>query len=354
MKGCTAGRVVDTYFVHSTLTAVASSARRATVDAFSSERFARARRAAVPAAEDQVTPGVCGSGRLGDVSLGGCGHDERVGTGRRSGGVGTRDAHGTGDSVDVGAYDRYLGRWSRLFLPALIEAAACGRGDRVVDVATGPGDAALAVRDVVGDDGVVIGCDIAPAMARAASQRSGGTLAVVVADAKRLPFPDATFDAVICQLGLMFFPSPHDALVEFARIVRPGGRVAVGVLSTSEHVAMWGVLAAVLSGHLPDQHEIFHLSFSLADPDTVTELFTAAGYGAVQVEAHVRGGEFKSLDEYWEPIERGIGQLPHAYCSLPEPVRRRVRDEVNDHLAPYRDGDRFAMSVEALLATGHR
>jgi ubiquinone/menaquinone biosynthesis C-methylase UbiE len=258
---------------------------------------------------------------------------------------------GVGESVDIGAYDRYLGRWSRLFLPALIEAAACGRGDRVLDVATGPGDAALAVRAVVDSEGMVIGCDIAPAMARAASQRSGGTLPVV-ADAQRLPFRDGTFDAVICQLGLMFFPSPRDALVEFARIVRPGGRVAVGVLSTPERAAMWGVLAAVLSGHLPGQHDVFHLSFSLADPDTVTELFTAAGYRDVHVEGHVRGGVCESLDDYWEPIERGIGQLPHAYCSLPEPVRRRVRDEVNDHLAPYRDGGRLVMSVEALIATG--
>jgi ubiquinone/menaquinone biosynthesis C-methylase UbiE len=261
---------------------------------------------------------------------------------------------GAGQNVDVGAYDRYIGRWSRLFLPALIEATACRRGDRVLDIATGPGDAALAARAVVGGDGVVIGCDIAPGMARAAHQRSHGTLSVVVADAQRLPFTDGTFDAVICQLGLMFFPSPGDALVEFARVVRPDGRVAAGVLSTPERAAPWGVLAAVLSRHLPGQHDIFNLSFSLADPDTVTEMFTAAGYRDVHVQSHVRAGAFASLDDYWEPIERGVGQLPHAFCSLPEPVRRRVRDEVNGHLAPYRDGDRLVMTAEALIATGHR
>lgn len=87
-----------------------------------------------------------------------------------------------------------------------------------MDVATGPGDAAIAVRSVVGGGGLVIGCDIATGMARAAQQRSGGTLAVVAADGQQLPFGNDTFDAVICQLGLMFFPRPGEALVEFARI----------------------------------------------------------------------------------------------------------------------------------------
>ena len=261
---------------------------------------------------------------------------------------------GSDGSVDLVAYDRYLGRWSRLFVPALVEAAGIGRGDRVLDVATGPGDAAIAVLSIVGGGGLVIGCDIATGMAHAAHQRSGGTLAVVAADGQQLPFRNDTFDAVICQLGLMFFPRPDEALVEFARIARPAGRVAVAVLSTPERAAMWGVLARVLSDHLPDQHKAFHLSFSLADPGMVIELFTRAGYRDVQVQRHVRDSVFESLDDYWEPIERGMGSLPHAYCSLPETVRRRVHDEVNDILSAYRDGDRLVMSVEALIAAGHR
>lgn len=181
---------------------------------------------------------------------------------------------GSDGSVDLAAYDRYLGRWSGLFVPALVEAAGIGRGDRVLDVATGPGDAAIAVRSVA-------------------------------ADGQQLPFGNDTFDAVICQLGLMF------------------------------SAAMWGVLARVLSDHLPDQHKAFHLSFSLADPGTMIELFTRAGYRDVQVQRHVRNSVFESLDDYWEPIERRMGSLPHAYCSLPEPVRRRVHDEVNDLLGAY-------------------
>lgn len=260
---------------------------------------------------------------------------------------------GSGETLDVIAYDRYLGRWSRLFLPALLQGAEIGPRDRVLDVGTGPGDGAIAVRDVVGGGGVVIGCDVAMAMVRAAHDRAQGTFAVVTGDAQRLPFGDGAFGAVVCQLGLMFFPNPRDALIEFARVVRPGGRVAVGVVSTAARAPMWGVLAGVLSDHLPAQHDAFHQSFSLADPVGLLELFKEAGYGDAQVTRQLRDSVFESLDDYWVPIERGVGQLPHAYRCLPDRVRRRVHDEVNDRLSAYWDGHCLVMSVEVLIATGH-
>src|SRR5215472_13338136 len=65
-----------------------------------------------------------------------------------------------GRAVDTLAYDRYLGRWSRLFVPALIAAAEVSAGYWVLDVATGPGEAALMTLPIVGPSGVVIGADI--------------------------------------------------------------------------------------------------------------------------------------------------------------------------------------------------
>src|SRR5215469_3942065 len=73
-----------------------------------------------------------------------------------------------GRAVDTLAYDRYLGRWSRLFVPALIAAAEVSAGYRVLHVATGPGEAALMTLPVVGPSDVVIGADISPAMLEAA------------------------------------------------------------------------------------------------------------------------------------------------------------------------------------------
>ena len=78
-----------------------------------------------------------------------------------------------GRAVDTLAYDRYLGRWSRLFVPALIAAAEVSPGHRVLDVATGTGEAALMALRAAGPSGVAIGADISPAMLEAARGRLG-------------------------------------------------------------------------------------------------------------------------------------------------------------------------------------
>ena len=170
-----------------------------------------------------------------------------------------------GREVGADAYDRYIGRWSRLFVPSLLAAAEVGSGDRVLDVATGTGEAALMANSAVGRSGTVVGTDISPAMLEAARGRLSGSLRTVVADGQALTFRDGSFDAVICQLGLMFFPDATRGLTEFRRVLRNGGCAAVCVISSADKAPMWGPLADALSRYIPDQREAFQLSFSLGD-----------------------------------------------------------------------------------------
>src|SRR5437764_13680347 len=76
-----------------------------------------------------------------------------------------------GRTVDVSAYGRYIGRWSRLFVPAVLAAAEVAAGCRVLDVCTGTGEAALMALPIVGASGLVIGADISPAMLEGARNR---------------------------------------------------------------------------------------------------------------------------------------------------------------------------------------
>ena len=115
----------------------------------------------------------------------------------------------TGQRVDDSAYYQYIGRWSRLFVPAVLAAAEVRGGDRVLDVATGPGEAVLGARAAIQPAGRVIGTDIAPAMLTAARARLGEeAFQAVATDGQALAFRDGSFDAVVCQLGLQFFPDP--------------------------------------------------------------------------------------------------------------------------------------------------
>lgn len=257
-----------------------------------------------------------------------------------------------GGAVSAAAYDRWVGRWSRLFVPSLLRAARVTTGRRVLDVATGTGEAAIAAILLVGPAGAVIGADISAAMVGAARDRLPQCYRAVVTDGERLAFRDAAFDAVVCQLGLMFFPDPAQGLAEFRRVLRGGGRAAVCVISKSERAPMWGVLTESLSRHLPDRREVLNLSFSLADPEQLERMFTAAGFQEVGVTRETRHGVVGSFDEFWAAIEAGTGQQPLIYLGLPEHERQAVREEVRVALSPFGSNGRLEMSVKMLIGAG--
>ena len=125
-------------------------------------------------------------------------------------------------------------------MPLVLATAEMAAGAKVLDVATGTGEAALATFPIVGKSGFVIGSDVAPAMLSAVRGRlNHPSFGPVVADGQALPFGDGSFDAVICQLGLQFFPDPSRGLAEFRRVLRPGRCAAVCVISSADRAGCW-------------------------------------------------------------------------------------------------------------------
>jgi ubiquinone/menaquinone biosynthesis C-methylase UbiE len=223
----------------------------------------------------------------------------------------------------------------------------------VLDVATGTGEAALAALSIVGSSGTVIGADIAPEMLEAACVRLGApSFRPVASDGQALPFRDDSFDAVVCQLGLQFFPHPGQGLREFRRVLRPGAWAAVCVLSSPDRAPMFGVLADTLSNLWPERRDVLLLSFALADQGRLEKLFASAGFQDVQVEREIRSDIMESFDEYWEPIETGTGSIPQTYVALSEPDRRAVREKVRAQLAQFETDGKLSMSVEMLIGRG--
>ncbi len=118
------------------------------------------------------------------------------------------------------------------------------RGDRVLDVATGTGLNLPHLRELVGDEGHVTGVDLTPAMldiARAQIERHGWeNVDVREADAAALPFPDASFDKVICAFALNIIPEYVHAIEEVKRVLVPGGRfVSLEMQSMIHTVPNW-------------------------------------------------------------------------------------------------------------------
>src|ERR1700722_5936908 len=124
-------------------------------------------------------------------------------------------------------YDRAFADVTRYFMPFLLRAARIARGMRVLDIAAGTGLSAEAALFAVGPTGHVTAADVSPAMAEKARERlsEACNASVLVEDAQALSFSDETFDAVVCNLGLMFFPSRCEAFRSFVEcFVRAGGR----------------------------------------------------------------------------------------------------------------------------------
>ena len=115
---------------------------------------------------------------------------------------------------------------------------------------------------------------------------------------------------------------------------------------------MWGFLADALSRFLPDQRNLLHLSFALADPKRLETLFASSGFQDIRVERETREDVIQSIDDYWEPIEAGIGSMPQAYLTLSNADRRLVREEVAARLSQYESNGRLVMSVEMLIGRG--
>jgi ubiquinone/menaquinone biosynthesis C-methylase UbiE len=256
-------------------------------------------------------------------------------------------------AVDASAYERWTGRWSRLFIPAVLAAAAVGPKGRVLDVSTGTGEAARMALPLVGTEGVVVGADISPEMLTSArAELYGAPFLPVAADGQALPFRDSSFDAVVCQLGLQFFPDPARGVGEFRRVLRKGGRVAICVISTPDRAPMWGNLADVLSRFLPELRDVLFLSFALHDPNRLEAMLVGAGFRDVRVERTTREDSFESFVDYWEPIEAGVGSMPQAYLRLLPTDRRAVREEVRSRLSRFELTGKLRMSVEMLIGSG--
>ena len=257
------------------------------------------------------------------------------------------------DDAAAAGYDRLIGPVSRQFIPILLRAARIGLGMRVLDVATGTGLAAEAALAGVGLSGSVVAVDISRAMVERARERLGGAPNAIVAveDGQSLTFADKSFDAVLCSLGLMFFPDPARGLSEFHRVLRPGGRAAVSVNTVPERSFITRI-NLIIGRYVSALAEAAARVFSLGDEARLRSLFEEAGFGDIEVATEVRRFGVPSFDAYFGPIEQGAASAGQAYVALPEEVRGAVREEVRRDLRD--NGGPIDIEVEIRFASGRR
>jgi ubiquinone/menaquinone biosynthesis C-methylase UbiE len=204
----------------------------------------------------------------------------------------------------------------------LCETVDVAAGWRVLDVAAGNGNAALAAArrecEVIATDYV----DDLLERARRRAEADGLPLETRVADAENLPFADGEFDAVLSTFGVMFTPNPERAAAELLRVCRPGGRIGLANWAPDGFV---GGMFKIIGKHVPPPAGV---------PSPLawgTEARLRALFGeAAQVDIARRQFTFRyrSSQEFFETFKTCYGPIERAWTSLDEAGRASLEEQL--------------------------
>jgi len=185
-------------------------------------------------------------------------------------------------------YDRHLG--PVLFQPFAADLAARIRPEAVkaaLEIACGTGILTQALRARLPAAATITATDLNEPMMTYACAKLGNPAGITwrQADAAALPFPAASFDAVLCQFGIMFVPNKAAAASEVRRVLRPGGVFALNVWGRIEDNDLALVTHETVAGLFPQNPPAFYtIPFSFHDPNAIRALLRGAGFTDVFVE----------------------------------------------------------------------
>jgi ubiquinone/menaquinone biosynthesis C-methylase UbiE len=211
------------------------------------------------------------------------------------------DGHWQLEGSAAELYQRYLvpgitSKWAA----DLVDRAQLRGGEEVLDVACGTGVVArLAAKKVA--SGRVMGLDLNPGMLAVARGvlSEGASVEWMEGSALELPFPSGRFDAVLCQLGLQFFPDQPKALREMRRVVRDSGRIALSVYSPIERTPGADAFVRALDEVLgPQASRIKRGEHSFANPAQLEMLLRGAGFSTIDVLTVEQTIVFPSVLDY--------------------------------------------------------
>ena len=251
------------------------------------------------------------------------------------------------------AYEQIMGRWSRRLAPLLIRFGGLADGDRVLDVGCGTGSLSFTL-PAIANVASVTGIDQADVyVAFARSRASDPRFSFQQADARALPFPDASFDRAFSMLVLQFIPDPDRAVAEMRRVVRPGGSVTAAVWDSfggTPHLRMMWDTAAMLDPSSTRARSLFRY---LTAPDEMAILWRRLGlHNVEQISLTIRM-EFASFEDYWQPYTTGEGGAGAFMASLTDAMRHTLCEHVRlAYLSNRPDGPRsFAATAWACRGT---
>lgn len=247
------------------------------------------------------------------------------------------------------------------FAAILLEHAKPQPGERVLDVACGTGIVARLTAPCVGASGTVVGVDKNPAMLTVASSLApteGAAIEWREGSAASLPLPDDTFDLVLCQAGLQFFPDRPAALREMYRVLKRDGRVAISVWRSPEYNPVSQLIWGTMARHLNTSIAVLTPAMSLGDAGELRALLEGAGFSDITVTARshtVREPYTPQLIARILPAVAGV--LPAVAAMGTEErdtLAQVVQSELDPELAKYVEGNEQLYPMSAHIAMARK
>jgi SAM-dependent methyltransferase len=250
-------------------------------------------------------------------------------------------------------YERYvaryiLGPWA----PLLVDLACLAEGERVLDVACGTGVVARVAAKRVGPAGRVVGVDLNGAMigvARSLPNPTPAPIEWLERDALELGFDDGSFDVVLCQQGLQFFPDKLAALTHMHRVLGPGGRLALSVWTNAGlyNSAVGEALAQFVNNETAIR---FCASRQVPTSDEMLGLAMAAGFSAIDVRVCRLNTHLPRLDKFTLDHLAATPVGPVIAAAAPE-VREQIGASVMNELQRFAAGNGVTFPEEAHVLT---
>jgi SAM-dependent methyltransferase len=255
---------------------------------------------------------------------------------------------------DGAAYERFLGRWTRLVAEPFVAFARLPPDGDILEVGCGTGSVALALAPRR-PQGRVVAIDIAePYVAYARHRQGAAPVRFAVCDACHLAYRDHAFAGAVAQLVLNFVPNAIAALREMRRVTRPGGTIAAAVWDFRGGLVyqrlFWDTAAGIDPAAAAVRDRLF--SHPLALPEGLIDLWQQAGLAKTERASLTIRMDYPSFNDYWEPLLGGQGPVGTYVGELSPALRAEIEERVRGaYLSGAPDGPR-SMTATAWAVRG--
>jgi SAM-dependent methyltransferase len=251
------------------------------------------------------------------------------------------------------AYERFMGRWSRLVAPLLIDFAAVPETGRLLDVGSGTGALAFALAQrKTGTQ--VTGIDPSPEYVGYATTNNPfrDRVAFQRGDAQRLDFGDASFDGSLSLLVFNFIPDAAKALREVRRVTRPNGRISAAVWDYGGRMRMLRAFWDAATDTDPCAEKLDEKNMLLCRSGDLSRLWKEGGLQNVHEEPLDTELPFSSFADYWEPFLLGQGPAGAYVRTLDSARLHALRSAAKRHLALSSEHEAFRLPARVWAVRG--